>query len=253
MNSDILAKLDIEHVLRFKLSENPKFPITQTYIYELIKIIDYNKEIVKTITSDEHSELLAYITSLYSRLISPNINKTSKILDKSDCMCSDDKLYNFCIHSVNAFIKCKHFNTIIKIMPLFNLFLINTTDFYKDNLVFTACFTDTPKLEEHERALTNADIAHIITIMLAIFENYTKTQRLLLAFILFEFIIKLSYYKINKQFADTLLDRIKYIKSIIISDNDVRLQFHDIITRCNCTTKILDDWHAIITNHYSNL
>lgn len=250
MNSDILSKLDAEHVTRLKLSENPEFPITQTYIYELIKIIDYNKELAKTITSDEHSELLAYITSLYSRLISPNTNTTSGILDKSDCTCSDDKLYNFCIHSVNAFIKCKHFDRIITTLPLFNLFLIISTDFYKDNLVFTAYSLEDYKSHKLETTLISNAEKQIINSILLNYNNYKLKQKITLLFIMIEFVMRFHYFKVNEKFANVICDKINHIKTIIKTDCDLRLQMHDILTRCNCTLNILDDWISIIEDHY---
>lgn len=252
MNLDILAKLDAEHVPRLKLSENPEFPITQIYIYELIKIIDYNKEITKTITSDEHSELLAYITSLYSRLISVNTNTTFGIQEKYDCICNDETPYSFCLKSANALIKCKHFDRIINTLPLLNLFLIISTDFYKDNLVFTACSLKDYKSQKYENIPSNSEIIQIIKSILPNYDIYKKKIKITLLFIMIEFVIRFHYFKARRNFANVICDKINDIKTVIKTDCDLRLQMHDILTRCNCTINILDDWISIINEYYKN-
>lgn len=248
MNPDILAKLGIDHVSRLKLSENLEFPITHNYIYELINIIDYNTEVTKTITSREYEELLEYITSLYSRI--KYTNTISDIKKTYNCTCNEEKPYKFCLNSANALIKCKHLNRTLDTLPLFNLFLVISNDYYKDNLVFSAYSLEDYKSNKYDNTLSNDEIGQIINSVLPNYNNYNKKQRITLLFIIIEFVIRTWSFKDKLCFAKVICDKIDNIKSIIKTDCDLRLQLHNIITRCNCSISILDDWLSIINDYY---
>jgi hypothetical protein len=243
---DKLYERDSNYAARFKLSENPDYPITQNYIYELLEIVTITSD---KLTIDEYEGLTKYVTDLYSRI--KVTSPSSSIIFKGDnadahteCRCTEDKPYNFCFQTSIALVKCKNFKTAIKYIPLLELFLVYTTDFYKDTKYFTICNT-----EQDGLLLTKQEL-NIIASIINIFNNYDIKSKIILIFIIVETIVRYGVINNNINMAKVLYERITELKGRLSSHITFRLIFRDIITRCKCSSNILDEWLAITLKYY---
>lgn len=241
MNTELLNKLDATHVSKFKLSENSAFSINQNYICELFDIIEYYK-LINRLNTTECEIMTDYIASLYSRIKQPVIvaNKTDTHTECKCCSELNDNPYRFCFNSSLALIKCKNFQMALKHIPLLELFLVYTTDFYKDTKSFKKTIFSLKR-----ESLAYPDVSKLLSNMFNAFNNYDIRSKFIIIFILVEYIINDEYCINNKKMAQILNERIGDMKKKISEHMELRILYHDIITRCKLPHTILDEWLSI--------
>jgi hypothetical protein len=238
MNTELLNKLDAAHISKFKLSENPEFSITQNYICELFNIIEYYK-ITNRLNTEECDSITDYITTLYIR-IKESTSIKSEPNSYPECTCNHDlKPHSFCFYSSKALIKCKNFQFAITHIPLLELFLVYTTDFYKDIKTFQK-----PNIPTKKIILNNHEMYKLLSNISNSFNNYNTRSKFIIMFIIVEFNIYYELY-IHKKMSKLLIERIGEIKAKISTNIEFRILFHDIITRCKLSNTILDEWLII--------
>jgi hypothetical protein len=238
MDTELLNKLDAAHILKFKLSENPEFSITQNYICELFDIIEYYKTINR-LNVDECDIITEYITTLYIR-IKESTSIKSEPNSNPECTCNHElKPYSFCFYSSKALIKCKNFQIALTYIPLLELFLVYTTDFYKDVKTFQK-----PNIPTEKKILNNHEMCTLLSNIFDSFNNYNIRSKFIIMFIIIELNIYYELY-INKKMPKVLIERIGEIKAKISTNIEFRILFHDIITRCKLSNTILDEWLII--------